>query len=64
MIHNELICTIFVYGYVALLLVILGKVLKEYIRFNKTISNIQVKNILSISSLFATVDTVDFFKVA
>ena len=64
MIHNELICTIFVYGYVALLLVILGRVLKEYPKFNKKISNIPTKNILSISSLFAAVDMVDFFKVA
>lgn len=64
MIYNELICIIFVYGYVALLLVILGRVLKKYPKFNKKISNIPVKNTLSISSLFTAVDTVDFFKVA
>jgi hypothetical protein len=63
MIHNELICTIFVYGYVALLLVILGRVLKEYPKFNKKISNIPAKNILSISSLFPAVDAINFFKV-
>lgn len=61
---SDLLGLLFVYGYVALLLIISDKVLQNYPRFSRKFIHILVGNILFILPVFATREAITFLAAA
>ncbi|MDP1551917.1 MAG: SEC59/DGK1/VTE5 family protein [Methanobacteriaceae archaeon] len=64
MVNNDLWGLVFVYGYVAILLLISEKLLKKYPKFSRKFVHIMVGNILFILPIFATRDVITFLAAA
>ncbi len=61
---SDLLGLLFVYGYVALLLIISEKILKKYPKFSRKFLHIMVGNVLFILPVFATREAMTFLAAA